>query len=229
MARNAFAATLTSPAAIAAVCADPSLLASGVPPLCIDEYQKAPVILNAIKTRLNAGSAAGMYLSGSTRFEALPTAAQSLTGRLHRVPVMPFTQAEIDHTGSRFLERAFEGTLAHTSQPSATDRADYIDRVTAGGFPLALSRPSAAARSRWFADHVRLTIERDARDIRRLTHAAALPRVLNRLAGHTAHVLNASRVASDLEISANTVTSYIKLLESLFLVSMWSACCRRGV
>src|SRR5674476_311385 len=217
---GALVTDLDDPATAASVRADPTLFASGPPPVCLDEYQKAPLILDAIKARLNHPSTPGTFLlAGSTRFDALPEVAQSLTGRLHRIPVMPFTQTEIDGTNNRVLELAFAGEVRHRTQPSETPREQYIDRVTTGGFPLALAQPSAAARSRWFADHVRLTLERDARETRGFANAAALRTLLTRLAGQSAQMLNINRVAVGLGVSANTTASYIKLLEVVFLVT----------
>jgi len=37
---------------------------------------------------------------------------------LHRIPVMPFTQTEIDGTNNRLLELAFTGEVRHRTQPS---------------------------------------------------------------------------------------------------------------
>lgn len=51
-------------------------------PLCIDEHQRVPDVLDAIKARLNReGSRPGVaVITGSTRQDALPTTAQALTG-----------------------------------------------------------------------------------------------------------------------------------------------------
>ncbi len=213
-------ADLDDPATAASVRADSSLWASGPTPVCIDEYQKAPIILDAVKARLNLETRPGMYLlAGSTRFDALPQIAQSLTGRLQRIPVMPFTQTEIERTDNRLLEQAFAGDVERRAQPSPTSRQDYLQRVTTGGFPLALALPTPAGRSRWFADQIRLTLERDARETRGFANAVALSTLLTRLAGQTAQLLNVNRFAAGLGVSANTTASYIKLLEAVFLVT----------
>lgn len=75
-----------------AVSADPALFMSGPAPICLDEYQKAPIVLDAIKSELNRNASPGRFvLAGSTRHDALPKAAQSLTGRLNRMTVFPLT------------------------------------------------------------------------------------------------------------------------------------------
>ena len=89
-----------------AVAADPGFFARGVSPVCIDEYQHAPVILDAIKAELNKEQRPGRFIiTGSTRHEALPLAAQALTGRLHMLTVRPLSQGEIDGVEEDFVER----------------------------------------------------------------------------------------------------------------------------
>src|SRR5262249_56871889 len=69
-----------------AVGRDPGTFVAGPRPVCVDEYQHVPLILDAIKAELNRDSRPGRFiLTGSARHEALPRAAQALTGRLHRL------------------------------------------------------------------------------------------------------------------------------------------------
>ncbi|GAB3706438.1 AAA family ATPase [Mariniluteicoccus flavus] len=72
-------------------------LAGGPAPLCVDEYQRVPEILDALKARLNReGSRPGTaIITGSTRQDALPKSAQALTGRLHALTIWPLSQGEI--------------------------------------------------------------------------------------------------------------------------------------
>src|SRR5665648_19022 len=73
-----------------AVVGNLGLVTGGVIPLCIDEYQRVPDILDGIKARLNReGSRPGTaVITGSTRQDALPATAQALTGRLHTVTIL---------------------------------------------------------------------------------------------------------------------------------------------
>jgi len=194
-------------------------------PVCVDEYQRAPIVLDAIKAELNRSSRPGQFiLTGSARHQSLPTAAQALTGRLHRTAVLPFAQSEIDGVNASLLSRLFDGGADTIGgRPSPTTRVDYIERIVRGGFPLALSRTSAAARHRWFDDYVRLTLERDVRDLSRVRQAHALPSVLERLAGQTAQVLNVSAVAQTTNLELNTTRDYTRLLEAVFLIRLLPA------
>ena len=81
---------LDDPAIQEAVRADPARAIAGQGLVCVDEYQKALIILEAIKAELNKGADPGRFvLTGSTRQDALPPAAQALTERLTTLAVYP--------------------------------------------------------------------------------------------------------------------------------------------
>lgn len=197
-----------------------SLITGEKIPVFIDEYQRIPAVLQSIKARLNKGTQMGMFvLAGSASYDSLPAGTQALTGRIQRMPVLPLTQTEIDGTRNHFIERAFEGDVPHTADPAKTSRMDYVDRIARGGMPLALAQSDPAARGRWFAEHVRQSLRRDAGQLRQLHRAAALPKLLTVAVGQTARLLNIAKAGDRLEISRGTVASYLELLESLFLIS----------
>lgn len=201
-----------------AVAADPATFVARPGVVCVDEYQHVPLVLDAIKAELNRDGRPGRFiLTGSARHEALPVAAQALTGRLHRLPVYPLSQGEISGIEESFLARVLEGGVPALG-PSSMGRDDYIERVVAGGFPVPLSRPAGARRARWIDDYVRLTLERDVQELARIEQAAVLPRLLERLAGQTAQVLNVAQVASHLGMNERTVDNYVRLLEAVFLI-----------
>ena len=210
---------LDDPVVRGAVEADPATFVSGPPPVCIDEYQKAPVVLDAIKAELNRRLAPGRFvITGSTRFDALPRAAQALTGRIHIVDLLPFSQGELAGRREDFLEVAVsEPSSLVTPHRSQTTRDDYVARACRGGLPMAVAR-GRAARARWFDDYVRVSLARDAADLSRIRQAALLPTLLRRLAGQTAQVLNMSDAGRAVGLEPGTAEAYTKLLEDLFLV-----------
>ena len=202
-----------------AAAADPATFVSGPPPVCIDEYQHVPAVLDAIKAELNRDSSPGRFIiTGSTRHDALPRAAQTLTGRLHLVTVYPFSQGEVSGSRENMLEVLFErASSLVTSDSSQTSREEYIRRVTIGGFPMALGR-SDTARNRWFDNYVTLSLERDVTDLSKIRQKRALPSLLSRLAGQTAQMLNMAAAGESVGLKADTAENYTKLLESVFLV-----------
>jgi len=212
---------LDEPATRAAVLADPGAFVDGPSPVCIDEYQHVPAVLDAIKAQLNRELRPGRYvITGSTRYDALPIAAQSLTGRLHLLTVWPLTQGEIDGARENLLAALLDDPIGAVPRGtvSATSRVQYIARITAGGMPIPLARRSPAARNRWFGDYVELVLERDVRELSRLRQREQLPVVLRRLAAQTAGVLNVTRAAGEAGLERTTAADYVKLLEAVFLI-----------
>ena len=211
---------LDDPATRDAVASDPRTFVQGPSPVCIDEFQHVPIILDAIKAELNREQRPGRFvITGSTRYEALPRAAQALTGRLHSIIVRPFSQGEIAGVKEDFLERCLVGPNTLVSATvSTTTRSEYIDRVTAGGFPMALQRPAGPARQRWFDDYVEQAIERDLTELVNIRQRTKLPQLLQRLAGQTAQVLNVTAAGRAAGLEQRTTDNYAKLLEAVFLI-----------
>lgn len=212
---------LDEPATRAAVLADPDTFVDGPSPVCIDEYQHVPAVLDAIKAQLNRDLRPGRYvITGSTRYDALPAAAQSLTGRLHLLTVWPLTQGEIEGARENLLAALLDdpaGAAPHGTV-STTSRKEYIARVTAGGMPIPLTRHSPTARNRWFDDYVKLVLERDVRELSRLRQREQLPALLRRLAAQTAGILNVTSAANQAGLERTTAADYVKLLEAVFLI-----------
>ena len=159
-------------------------------------------------------------ITGSTRYDALPITAQSLTGRLHKLAVGPLTQGEIDGVRENLLAALLDDPVGAPPRGtvSETSKEEYIVRITAGGMPIPLARRSPAARNRWFDDYVELDLERDVRELSRLRQREQLPLLLRRLAAQTAGVLNVTRAAGEAGLERTTAADYVKLLEAVFLI-----------
>ncbi|MDP2013883.1 MAG: DUF4143 domain-containing protein, partial [Actinomycetota bacterium] len=201
--------------------ADPALLIAGGGLVCIDEYQKAPIVLDAIKAELNRSHEAGRFLlTGSAQYESLLPDAQALTGRLSRLRVLPLSQGEIAGVHEEWLEKFVDdpdATIAETRE-SSESRESYIARISAGGFPLALAASSTAARNRWVDNYVDLTLARDVRDISNIRRPQQLSVLIGRLAGQTGQILNVEKAAKDVGMAVTTANDYAALLEQVFLI-----------
>lgn len=224
---------LDDPATTEAVAADPALFASGRAPVCVDEYQHVPELLGAIKSELNRGLRPGRFvLAGSTRSDAVPDLARYLAGRVHLLSVLPFSQGEIDATREDLLEVLAGGDLTQLATPiaSTTPREEYIRRVVRGGFPIALTRQTDAARDRWFDDYVTTVLERDVSGLARLRQRSQLPTLLRYVASQTGQLLNISATAQAAGLDRATASGYLALLQAVFLVRelpAWGTTLRR--
>lgn len=203
-----------------AVQADPALFVRGEAPVLIDEFQHVPELLDAIKAELNRNGAPGRFvLTGSTRYATLPAAAQALTGRAHRIEVLPLSQGEIAEVHEDFAETLLHDPASLVEDPPPPiAREEYVGRVVAGGFPPALRRTGDADRARWFDDYVNLVVERDVLELSRVRQRRQLPLLLRQLASQTAQVLNIAKAGSAIGMERSTAENYTKLLETVFLV-----------
>jgi predicted AAA+ superfamily ATPase len=203
-----------------AVRVDPALFVRGEAPVLIDEFQHVPEILDAIKAELNRNGAPGRFvLTGSTRYATLPATAQALTGRAHRMDVLPLSQGEVASVREDFAETLVSDPSSLVDRHmSGIARDEYVSRVIAGGFPPVLRRTRPADRARWFDDYINLVIERDVMELTRIRQRRQLPLLLRQLASQTAQMLNVAKAAATIGMEKSTAENYTKLLEAVFLV-----------
>ena len=131
--------TLDDPAVRNLAAADPTGFLRGLDRAVIDEVQRAPELLLAIKMAVDRDPRPGRFLlTGSANLMTLPTVADSLAGRLGLIPLLPLGQAELRGTEPSFLRRVFASELPESRNPVTGD--DLIEVVLAGGYPEALPR-----------------------------------------------------------------------------------------
>lgn len=186
--------------------------------LAIDELQRAPELILALKLAVDRERRPGQFLvTGSADLLRLPASGDSLAGRAETVELLGFSQGELEGHREKFLDRLFAGErfIDHASDLA---REDYLERAIAGSYPDALARPIGRRRDRWYDDYLRRIVERDARDISRSHRLNELPRLLQMLAARNACELNYSDVAKEMGLADNVVRRLIDLLESLYLV-----------
>ena len=218
--------TLDDPATLAAARADPTGFVRGLSQAVIDEVQRAPDLLLAIKESVDKDPRPGRFLlTGSTNLMAMPVVADSLAGRLEVVTLLPFAQAELAGTSGDLLERLFDGQgLPDVGRPEVGDA--LVDVVLKGGYPEALRRATVGRRQAWLQDYVALILDRDVRDIAHIDQLDRMPRLLNMLAAHAGQLVNHSSYGAALGLTSPTAQKYVGILERLFLLRQippWSS------
>ncbi len=218
--------TLDDPATLMAARSDPAGFVRGLKQAVIDEVQRAPDLLLAIKESVDKDPAPGRFLlTGSTNLMAMPLVADSLAGRLEVITLLPFAQAELEATPGDVLDRLFDGDgLPAVRDPVVGDA--LMDLVLKGGYPEVLRRPNASRRQAWLQDYVALILDRDVRDIANIDQLDRMPRLLDVLAAHAGQLVNHSSYGAALGLTAPTAQKYVGILERLFLlrqVSPWSS------
>ncbi|NLT06379.1 MAG: ATP-binding protein [Solirubrobacterales bacterium] len=187
--------------------------------LIVDEVQRAPDLLLAIKASVDRDRRPGRFiLTGSADVLMLPRVPETLAGRMEVLRLWPLSQPEIEGTRADFVRSALAGDLPDlAARVAPVDRADLMSRVAAGGFPEAVAR-SGERRERWFASYVETVVQREIRDVANVSGLVELPRLLLMLAARVGGTLNYSALGRDLGIPQTTLKRYIALLEVTFLV-----------
>jgi predicted AAA+ superfamily ATPase len=189
-------------------------------PVVLDEFQRAPNVLAAIKAELNRDRRPGRFvLTGSARHDVVPDLAEFLTGRVELLTLWPFARAELIPGAPSVVDRLFDGSflrLRRTSEP-ALSRADVVDLVLQGGYPIAVGLPPEA-RTRWFANLATLAVERIAEDVAPLRRTDVAGKFLRLSAARTGQLLNAAEIGRDVGIGRDQAGNYLRLFELAYLV-----------
>lgn len=213
--------TLDDASTLSAVTHDPEgWLAAFAGPVAIDEIQKAPVLLPAIKARIDRRRTPGRYvLTGSSNVLTLPRVSESLAGRMEVLPLWPLAQVELagSEEPSALVASLFAAELETPMRRSPTGEG-WRARAIVGGYPEVIARPRAARRSAWFESYISTVLARDVRDVADIAGVSTLPRILRLVASRSGATLNLADLARSLEVPQTTMRRYLALLEAIFLV-----------
>jgi len=197
----------------------PGFVANLPEAVTLDEVQRAPEVLPAIKIAVDENRHPGRFLlTGSANLLLLPSVGESLAGRMEIVRLHPLTEAEKERKPGRLVENFLAGNLRGRIGPSAASASDLIERVLRGGYPEVLRRPQMTRVRQWHRDYLDALIEKDARDVANLRNLDHLSRLLKLLSSQTAQLLVVETVAKHLAIRRETVQNNLAALERLFLV-----------
>ena len=146
----------------------------------IDEIQRVPELMLAIKLSVDENPAPGRFLiAGSADIRTLPAIQDSLAGRIQVFELLPLSRDEIAGRRSAFLSDVFAGRLP---KGSALDPEELPRLVAAGGFPEAVARTSRGAPAR-LAGGLRASARRTGRGRNRTTRPAPRLAASRRTAG----------------------------------------------
>ena len=183
----------------------------------IDEVQRAPDLLRAIKRSVDDDRRAGRFLlTGSANILTLPQVSESLAGRMEIVNLMPLSRAEIRGRKPTFLKSAFEGKLGKPAEMMIGE--DLVQTVLIGGYPEMLRRGDPKRRQTWARDYVKSIVQRDVRDIAEVEKLEQMPRLLQVLAHQSGQLTNFTQMGSQIGFDDKTTRKYVSILEQLFLV-----------
>lgn len=199
--------------------ADPhGFVAHGNNLMIIDEVQRAPDLLQAIKQDVDQNQSYGRFLiTGSAHLNSLPTVQESLAGRIRSLRLRPLSMGELSRKTPLNLQHFFDADFSFY-QKSSFDKNDYIQQAIQGGYPEVCHLNDQRDARQWHRDYVRSLIERDLKDIINIRRADSMKKLLEVLAAWSSKFMDISKIGASLSIQRPTVESYINALEALYLV-----------
>ena len=190
----------------------------------IDEIQRAPQLLLAIKKSVDEDRRPGRFLlTGSANLMALPTVADSLAGRMETLSLLPLSQSEIESHSANWIDHAFAGQILK-ADPAAIG-IDLIERVLRGGYPEAMARATAKRRVAWARQYLDALIQRDVRDVAGIEKLDQLPRFLRALAQTAGQMCNYTQLAGQVGLDGKTAARYTGVFEQMYLlkrIDVWA-------
>ena len=190
----------------------------------IDEIQRAPQLLLAIKKSIDEDRRPGRFLiTGSANLMALPTVADSLAGRMETLLLLPLSQSEIENRPANWIDRIFAGEILTANPPVLGNK--LVERVLRGGYPEAIARPTAKRRIAWIRQYIDAIIQRDVRDVAEIDKLDQLPRFLRALAQTAGQMCNYTGLGGQVGLDGKTVSRYISVFEQMYLlkrIDVWA-------
>lgn len=203
---------------------DPVGMVRSIDRAVIDEIQRAPELLLAIKKGVDEDRRPGRFLlTGSANLMALPTVADSLAGRMETLLLLPLSQAEIEGQRANWLDSVFANRIPQSNRQD--QGVSLIERVLRGGYPEAIARPTARRRTAWARQYVDALIQRDVRDVAAIEKLDQLPRFLRALAQTAGQMCNYTQLGGQVGLDGKTAAKYVGVFEQMYLlrrVSVWA-------
>lgn len=183
--------------------------------IVIDEVQKVPDLLDAIKVVLDKDDSRGQYLlTGSSNLRFAKTVRDSLAGRLGRIRLRPLTLGELNGNPPTFLSHAFGRSFSQ--EYPEMDKRDIIRAGFAGGYPEPKDFPDRLRRD-WFRTYLDDILQKDVRDVTEIRKLAVLRQVAIWLLAYSAQFFTMDELAAKTGIAKATAETYLDVLEALYL------------
>jgi len=196
---------------------NPESLLEGDDQVTVDEAQKCPELLVAIKRMVDQKRIPGRFiLSGSANFSLLKGVSESLAGRAVYLPLYPFSYRELH---SRVADPPFLSGFFHSQELSAHISLSRVapDEILRGGMP-SVCLANQKGTQFWFKGYEQTYLQRDLREVSSIQDVLSFRNVLKLAALRSGQILNASELGRDAKLNNVTVSRYLSVAETAFLI-----------
>ena len=165
--------------------------------LILDEVQKVPELLSYIQGIVDENPNRKFILSGSSNFTLINSISQSLAGRVGMFDLLPMS-------------------LAESLEPY---REKSLDEILFNGLYPAVCSGKNIAKF-YYPSYVRTYLERDVRELTNVKNMMQFNTFLRLCAGRIGSIFNASELANEVGVAANTITAWLSILEASYVVTL---------
>lgn len=204
----------------------PETLLEGNAPITIDEVQRAPDLLIAIKAAVDRDRTPGRFLlTGSANLSMLSRVSESLAGRSISLTMRPLVECEKRGDSTERERAPWSGLLDATDTTTAlkslpTPRPiDWRTAAIHGGFPPAAYSATDIDRQLWFENYVQTYVERDLRDLAQIGDLSAFVRLAKLAFLRTGGLINHASLARDADLGRSTAIRWLSILETSYLLT----------
>ena len=187
-------------------------------PICLDEIQKVPTILEYIKMHIDSNRVNGDFLlTGSSNVLDHKDSKDTLAGRLCELRLHPLSSKE---KNDKPFENIIEKLLNRDFKLSYKDYSDeVINHIIDGGYPEILEL-KGFSKDLWFKSYIATYIERDARDLADIRDIDSFIKFVNILSTRSATILNKSSLSVDVGIKDITCENYLSIINRIYQATL---------
>lgn len=174
---------------------DPRAFLSNYPNGAIlDEAQRVPELFSYLQQILDESATLGLFIiTSSNNFLLQENISQSLAGRIGYLNLLPLSIDEIDNVSLTPDTLMFNG-----------------------GYPIIYNQQIDV--SKWYSNYIRTYVERDVRLLKNISNLNTFEKFLRLCAGRIGQLLNMSNLAIETGVDVKTISAWISVLETSFLV-----------
>lgn len=183
--------------------------------MLLDEVQKVPGLLNAVKMHVDESNERGQYLlTGSASLDFSKAVSDSLAGRMHSVRLRSLALGEINGNRPHFLSDAFNREFMASG--SALNKKDIIRLAFCGGYPEAVDLPPRPRRQ-WYQDYLKTLVGRDIKAVTEIRKSDTLREISKWLLSRTSKLFAVEELCAATGVSKPTTDNYINALCALYI------------
>lgn len=199
----------------------PEALATSHSKITIDEVQRAPELLLAIKRVVDrdpARTPGRFLLTGSANLLLMKGVSETLAGRAVHLTLNPMTRRELLGTPSSGpwddLFKTARKDWPDLLRAQKMTPANWVTTVQKGGYPVPAHRlRKPQERALWHASYVQTYLERDLRDLSTISDLVDFRRLMRAACLRLGNLVNQTELGRDVGMPQSTVFRHLDLIE----------------